>query len=557
MKKHFTTVIMLFALFFSVSAIEAQTSQQQVQVEPDMTVIASPEVYQLSKEWAKEYNANNPGNEITVIRQGSSNISEDKLMGVITSEKFTDGNDQWKVTLCRQLLVPVIHADNPYINTLRETGISREALAEMFTSDNPEWAIEDKEKSRAQLLLPTDEMMRQQIASFMGTDLSKQKYRSYDNPEDMIAALQQDKKSVAFLPLKAIVDESNNTLTDNVAFLPIDRNNNGHLEYMEDIYGSVSSFSRGVWIGKYPKALCCNVYFASSAKPEKSREKSFISFLLTKGQNDLARHGYSNLAYTERQAELQQLQGLTSVSVEEQDSSSSWATILLILAGIVIVTGLLANLAFGFTRAAETAESTTEAEESEGYALDEQTVAAPAGLYFDKSHTWSFLEKDGKVRMGIDDFLQQVTGPITRIKMKNNGDYVKKGEPVVTLIQNGKQITIKAPVSGSIHSINSSLEKDAGMINTSPYNQGWLYLITPDNWQQEIPFLKMAADYKEWLKQEFIRLKDFLAFSLKVNKDAYANVVLQDGGSIKKHVLKDLNPEAWEDFQEKFIENVK
>ena len=60
------------------------------------------------------------------------------------------------------------------------------------------------------------------------------------------------------------------------------------------------------------------------------------------------------------------------------------------------------------------------------------------------------MEQNGIVKVGIDDFLQHITGPITRIKMKNEGDKVKKGEQILSLIQNGKQLNIYAPVSGTI-----------------------------------------------------------------------------------------------------------
>ena len=559
MKKHFTIIFTVTALLFSVVFINAQTTTQQVQVESDVTVVATPEVYQLAKEWARDYNTNHPGNEISVIREGSGNIPEDKLLGTITTERSAVDNDKWKVNLCRQLMVPVIHANNPHLSTLKSTGISRGDLAKMFRTANPVWHIEGAENTEAKLLLPSDKAQLQQIATFTGQDINTELHHRFDGSHSLITALQQDKTSLAFLPLKDVVDEGNNSLIDYLHFLPIDRNNNGQLDYMEDIYSSVSAFSRGVWIGKYPKTLCCNVYFTASERPDKSREKTFISYLLTKGQDNLANHGYSNLAYHERQKELQQLHGteIEPFTTQEQESSSSWATIVLILAAIIVVTGFVANMIFGFTRTAPATQLAEETEPSAAYGIDEQTIAAPAGLYFDKSHTWSFLEKDGKVRMGIDDFMQKITGPITKIKLKENGEYIQKGEPIATLIQYGKQITIKSPVSGTIHTINTILEEEAAKINEAPFSQGWLYLITPDNWQQETPFLKMAADYKVWLKEEFTRLKDFLAFSLKVNNDDYANVALQDGGSVKRHVLKDLGPEAWEDFQEKFIETTK
>ena len=49
-------------------------------------------------------------------------------------------------------------------------------------------------------------------------------------------------------------------------------------------------------------------------------------------------------------------------------------------------------------------------------------VPGPEGLYYDKTHTWAFMEKEGLIRVGIDDFLQHVTGTITRVIMKEPGE---------------------------------------------------------------------------------------------------------------------------------------
>ena len=67
----------------------------------------------------------------------------------------------------------------------------------------------------------------------------------------------------------------------------------------------------------------------------------------------------------------------------------------------------------------------------------------------------------------------------------------------------------------------------------------------------------MADKYKTWLSGEFTRLKDFLAFTMQAGSPKYAQITLQDGGILKDHVLADLNPEIWEDFQTQFINNVR
>jgi glycine cleavage system H lipoate-binding protein len=189
--------------------------------------------------------------------------------------------------------------------------------------------------------------------------------------------------------------------------------------------------------------------------------------------------------------------------------------------------------------------------------LNEDHLIAPKGIYFDKTHTWAFMEQDGNVKVGIDDFLQHITGTITRITMKASGEQVRKGEKIVSIVHDGKMLNIYAPISGTILEHNKSLISDASLINSSPFSQGWVYLIEPRNWVREMQFLFMGEKYKEWLSDEFTRLKDFFADSVKSNNAVYAQIILQDGGELTDNVLAEMGPEVWEDFQTKFIDTSK
>ena len=61
----------------------------------------------------------------------------------------------------------------------------------------------------------------------------------------------------------------------------------------------------------------------------------------------------------------------------------------------------------------------------------------------------------------------------------------------------------------------------------------------------------------EWIKNEYSRLKGFIAEYMNNNTPEYAKLTLQDGGSLKEGVLEDLGPGAWEEFQISFIDKSK
>ena len=69
--------------------------------------------------------------------------------------------------------------------------------------------------------------------------------------------------------------------------------------------------------------------------------------------------------------------------------------------------------------------------------------------------------------------------------------------------------------------------------------------------------MDMAGKYRLWIDNEFSRLKDFLALTLKPGSLEYSHAVMQDGGVLKEGVLAEFGPEVWDDFQTKFLDTYK
>jgi hypothetical protein len=138
--------------------------------------------------------------------------------------------------------------------------------------------------------------------------------------------------------------------------------------------------------------------------------------------------------------------------------------------------------------------------------------------------------------------------------MKNPGDRIKKGDEIVSIVKNGKQLTLYSPVSGVIKDCNKALESGAEVINSSPYEEGWIYRIEPDNWQRENQLLSMTEKHRQFIADEISKIRDFLAGLLVAGKGMEASLILQDGGMLRDGILSDLSPEVWEEFQTRFIE---
>ncbi|MFA6128617.1 MAG: substrate-binding domain-containing protein [Bacteroidales bacterium] len=525
-----------------------------------MTVIASPDLYNLATAWASRFTEVNPKVNIKVMNlsetgsQGSLPGGTD-LLFVSSGYKQADPESKWSMAVGRDAIVPVYNSSSVFASEIIRQGVSAEELTRIITDPQKStWSnlLDGGQNVPVHFYFTGDESINKTLAGFLHIDSEAIKGTPVANGTELIAALQKDPDGIGFCKLTDLTGSGQNEL-NGIGLLPIDKNANGKIDYIEKIYGNVADLTRGIWIGKYPVELCRNIYAVASEKPITENEVAFLRYVLTDGQQNLVTEGLNSLSNPERLSKIDRLPvGLLKASTSK--GLNIIQLLITLAAALVIILSIVITILRQRRNAGHPAENLDSVHLQ---AVNANSVTVPKGIYFDKTHTWAFMEKNGIVKIGIDDFLQHVTGQISSIKMKGPGDKVKKGESILTLIQKGKRLVISAPVSGIIRAENSILFTDSSLINTSPYSEGWIYQIEPTNWVREIQFLFMADKYTEWLKSEFTRLRDFLAVTIKPGEPEYAYVVLQDGGEISDHVMENLGPEVWEEFQTQFIDSSK
>jgi glycine cleavage system H lipoate-binding protein/ABC-type phosphate transport system substrate-binding protein len=524
-----------------------------------ITIQCSPDLYNLTSKWAGEYEKLNPHASIKVLKNteisSSDILKEEGNLFFFSDESSASYKNEavWKMVVGREVIVPIINSKNPLLKEINEQGISSDDLARLFkTPGDLQWRtlLEKGNEAPLHYFKTNDASINSRLEAFLNQEQISEAGTTVSDGKEMIASIQKDPNGFGFCWMRDLMDLNGKTMPDDIILLPIDKNGNGRLDNFEMIYSDQTAFMRGVWIGKYPSTLSRNICSVSSAKPANEAEVAFLQWVLTDGQQYLNQNGYFDLANGEREAKLGLL---INKKIEANVSTASHplqTAIFIIIA--LFITGFVGVAVIRYINRKK--RIITNGSATSSPVFDEKSVVIPKGLYFDKSHTWAFMETDGNVRIGIDDFLQHITGPVTRVKMKYPGEMIKKGEKIFSIIQNGKQLTIHAPISGIIKAQNEMLAINTSAINTSPYSEGWVYLVEPANWIRETQFMIMAERYTEWLKFEFSRLKDFFAASLNANTMEYSRVVLQDGGDIKDNILAEFGPEVWEDFQTRFID---
>jgi|WetSurMetagenome_2_1015567.scaffolds.fasta_scaffold76212_2 glycine cleavage system H protein len=187
--------------------------------------------------------------------------------------------------------------------------------------------------------------------------------------------------------------------------------------------------------------------------------------------------------------------------------------------------------------------------------LTANVLKIPQGVFFNKNHTWTHLERSGSARVGLDDLLFHITGTVNFNQLKNPGDVIRKGDLLTEVDQDGKILRIFSPISGKILASNVLLKDNPELSSEDPYGKGWIYKIKPSDWIAETSSYYLAEEATQWSRTELDRFKDFMANSaVKYGSDP-SFTVMQDGGELCDNVLSELPNEVWQDFQKEFLDS--
>jgi glycine cleavage system H protein len=122
----------------------------------------------------------------------------------------------------------------------------------------------------------------------------------------------------------------------------------------------------------------------------------------------------------------------------------------------------------------------------------------PEELKYTKEHEWVKLEGD-TATIGITDHAQSELGDITFVELPNTGLSLKKGDSAATIESVKAANDIYAPISGEVLEVNESLNDAPETINSSPYQEGWMYKLKISD-PAEVEALLGASGYEDLLK---------------------------------------------------------
>ena len=123
----------------------------------------------------------------------------------------------------------------------------------------------------------------------------------------------------------------------------------------------------------------------------------------------------------------------------------------------------------------------------------------PDNLGYTEDHEWA-LESEGLVTIGITDYAQESLGEIVFVELPKVGTILDKSG-TFGVIESTKSVSdLYSPIAGEVVEINNAVENEPDLINTSPYDSGWIIKIKPKR-LEDLDALLSPNDYKKLIDE--------------------------------------------------------
>jgi len=127
-------------------------------------------------------------------------------------------------------------------------------------------------------------------------------------------------------------------------------------------------------------------------------------------------------------------------------------------------------------------------------------MSFPDDLLYSREHTWVRVDGD-LATIGITDYAQEELGEIFSVEIPLVDTYVEHDEPFGTIESSKTVAELISPVSGDVISINEELSDDVGIVNSDPYNTGWMIIVSLSD-LSELDNLLDSMEYSDYIEDE-------------------------------------------------------
>lgn len=292
--------------------------QKKQDTEGTLSISGAFALYPIMVKWSEEYRKTHPDIHLDISAGGAGKGITDALsdmtdIGMVSRDLNSDElkKGAYGITVVKDAVVATVSSSNPDLKTLLEHGLKKELAQKIWLSqDNKSWGnvlgLDDN--------YPVHVYTRSDAAGaaecwarYLGKKQEDLLGTGVFGDPGLATAIIKDPLSIGYNNIAYVYDSHTRRPNTGIVVVPLDLNNNGHIEPEENFYGNIDELIKAVITGKYPSPPVRNLLLVTNGKPSKKILTDFIRWILTDGQKFVEVSGYIGLPKDTLISELKKL----------------------------------------------------------------------------------------------------------------------------------------------------------------------------------------------------------------------------------------------------------
>ncbi len=304
-----TIIASIFLLIISCNSNNNKTEKIDLQKESvDKTqknyvnISASDDSYELVMYWAKYFKQKYPD---VILNIQKSDTFIDNNNNIIITTNYPENYDKlWHINIAKDIIIPIINSNNPFIQKLVFQGIKPEELYSLlFTGNISTWdALVDSKKGKNPVIIYRQNDMSGAttvLRKFLHAENDNMLGKILNNDAEIVASVKSNIFGLGFCSFNLAYTSNGKYKTSDIYVLPFDINSNGIADDDELVFDRRDILLDAYKKGKYPVELTRFTRVFMKSKPENEATLNFIYWLLGEGQNYLEQFGLITLSIEE------------------------------------------------------------------------------------------------------------------------------------------------------------------------------------------------------------------------------------------------------------------
>lgn len=300
-KRSSYAIISALVLFFLGSCDNKRSSNKNLseKMEGKITLSGAFALYPLANVWAEEFRKEYPDVKFNISAGGAGKGMADVLAGASDLALYSKDISQIEVNqgaygfaVAKDAVIPTVSSQNPLIGQIKKEGVARETLSAYFLEDGKRYWKNTQRQVNVYTRSDASGAAEVWVKYLGGKAQEELKGIAVFGDPGLADAVKNDANGIGFNNVIYIYDLNSGKKYPGVDVAPIDTNGNGRIDPEEDFYHNLGEITAAIADGRYPSPPARELFFVSKGKPQSKAVKTFLNWILTKGQAFVIPNGY-------------------------------------------------------------------------------------------------------------------------------------------------------------------------------------------------------------------------------------------------------------------------